>query len=46
MKAEEHLRSLTEAIRYIGSLHKLVIVTECCWSGKTDEELLSFRTPL
>lgn len=47
MTADEHLRALTEVVEYIGSLCKPVIITECCWSGKTDEEHLSFiRTEL
>jgi hypothetical protein len=40
-KAEEHWRDMAEVIQYLEKLQKPVIITECCWSGKTDEEHLA-----
>jgi hypothetical protein len=40
--AEEHLNRLTQVVEYIRGLEKPVIITECCWAGRTDEERLPF----
>lgn len=40
--AAEHLDQLTRVIAYSRDLHKPVIITECCWAGRTAEERLPF----
>lgn len=40
--AEEHLNHLVAVIDYLRSLEKPVIITECCWAGRTDAERLPF----
>ena len=41
-KADEHMSLLKECIGYLKSIDRPVIITECCWAGKTDEEHLPY----
>jgi hypothetical protein len=42
MSDVEHLRYLTQVLDYLKQFSKPVIITECCWAGKTDEERVPF----
>jgi hypothetical protein len=42
MTKEEHLHYLTRVLAYLTPYHKPVIITECCWAGRTDEERIPF----
>ena len=37
-KKKEHKSLLEESLVYLKKIKKPVIITECCWAGKTDEE--------
>lgn len=37
-KKKEHKSLLEETLVYLKKIKKPVIITECCWAGKTDEE--------
>ena len=37
-KSREHFERLKDALEYLRQIKKPVIITECCWAGKTDDE--------